>query len=132
MTIERITAQDELLAIIIRSNFNEPGCTFLTPNEFPFQVGVHLRREQEVVAAHQHLPFKSISQLPAQEFFYIIAGRIKVKLFHNKQQHSIITLNKGDAILINCGHEITFLGKTKMIELKQGPYRGKDQEKEYF
>ena len=36
--IERITYNDELLAVIFRYNFSEPGIHFLTPDDFSQQL----------------------------------------------------------------------------------------------
>ncbi len=128
---ETITADGNTLAIIVRSTFNTPGLTFLTPNDFPFQMGMHLRPKNTHVEPHEHKPFTNIT-IPTQEFFYVIEGKVQVNLFHNKKKHSTIILNKGDMILLNTGHEVLFLEETKIVELKQGPYRGKSEEKEFY
>ena len=129
---EKITADGKLLAVVVRSTFNEPGVSFLTPDEFPFQMGMHLRPKDTHVEPHEHKPFTDIKLLPTQEFFYIIDGKVQVNLFHKKKKHTTITLNKGDMILLNTGHEVIFLEETKIVELKQGPYRGKSEEKEFY
>jgi len=129
---EHITTNGNTLAIVVRSSFNTPGLSFLTPDNFPLQMGMHLRPAKTHIEPHQHQPFTDIKTLPTQEFFYIIDGKVEVNLFYKKKKHSTITLNKGDMILLNTGHEITFLEDTKIVEIKQGPYRGKEQEKEYL
>ena len=129
---ENITAGKELLAVVVRKNFTKPGAAFLTPNEFPLQLGMHQRSAGTIVEAHQHKPFVKLENIPAQEFFYVIEGQVKVVLFHKKTKHSTIVLEPGDMILLNCGHEITFEKDTKLVEIKQGPYRGKDVEKEFI
>ena len=129
---EQITVGNELLAVVVRSSFNKEGVSFLTPEYFPFQLGMHQRDAKTVVEAHQHKPFAKLENIPAQEFFYIIEGKVQVVVYHKKKMHKTIILNAGDMILLNCGHEITFLEKTKLVELKQGPYRGKEVEKEFI
>ena len=81
---------------------------------------------------HEHVPFAELKNLPAQEFFYIVQGKIEAKLYNKKKLFSTLVLWAGDSIVLNCGHSITFLEETQMIELKQGPYRGKEKEKVYF
>ena len=41
-----------------------------------------------------------------------------------------VYLGAGDTIILNTGHAVTFLDEaTKVVELKQGPYRGRTEEK---
>ncbi|MHA1381691.1 MAG: hypothetical protein ACTSRG_25255 [Candidatus Helarchaeota archaeon] len=52
--------------------------------------------------------------------------------FYNRisQEISEATLNDGDLIvLLSGGHGFKFLEETKMIEIKQGPYTGRDNDK---
>ncbi|MBS3138862.1 hypothetical protein J4207_04105 [Candidatus Woesearchaeota archaeon] len=132
MKTENITVGNEVLAVIVRKEFDKDGVTFLTPEHFPFQLGMHQRDAATKVEAHQHKPFEKLENIPAQEFFYIIDGKVQVVLYHKKKKHNTVILKSGDMILLNCGHEITFLEKTKLVELKQGPYRGKETEKEFI
>lgn len=130
MSIEKITEEKNILAIVVRSNLSNPGLNFFTPNDFPFQLGIHLRKKHEFVPAHKHSPFKELKNLPAQEFFYVEEGKVEVDMFNGEnKQIKKTTLNKGDMILLNCGHSIKFLEDSKLIELKQGPYRGREEEK---
>ena len=132
MSAENITAGKELLAVVVRHDMKSKEVEFLTPEHFPFQLGTHYRDAGTVVEAHQHKPFAQLENIPAQEFFYVIDGKVKVVIYHNKKAYKTVILESGDMILLNCGHEITFLEKTKLVELKQGPYRGKEMEKEFL
>ncbi|MBI2573095.1 hypothetical protein HYV86_04510 [Candidatus Woesearchaeota archaeon] len=127
-----IKDQEQILAIHIKAAFSTPGASFFTPDEFPFQLGMHLRPKGTLIDPHQHIPFSNLHNIPAQEFFYLIQGKLEVTLYHNKIKHSIVILESGDALLLNCGHKVVFLEESKMLELKQGPYRGRDVEKEFF
>ena len=130
--LENIEADGQILAIIVRSSLNEPGYNFVSPVEFPLQLGVSTRKKGEHVKPHKHLPFKELHNISAQELLYIESGNVNITIFHDKKKYKTVILEEGDMILLNCGHEVKFLKGTKMIELKQGPYRGKDVEKEYF
>ena len=130
--LEKVEADGQLLAIVIRGALNKPGYNFVSPVEFPLQLGVSIRKKGEHVKPHRHLPFKELYDLAAQEILYIESGQIELNIFHGKKKHKTMNLKDGDIILLNCGHEVKFLKDTKMIEVKQGPYRGKDAEKEYF
>lgn len=130
--LERIEVNGQVLALIVRSEYNEPGYNFVSPVEFPLQLGVSIRKEGEHVKPHMHVAFKELHNIPVQEFLYIKSGEVEISLFYNKEKYKKTILKDGDMILLNCAHEVKFLKDTKVIELKQGPYRGKDVEKEYF
>lgn len=130
--VDKITVDGTILAILVRHRFRKPGCSFFTPNDFPFQLGIHIREADELVQAHQHVSFAELKNLPAQEFFYIESGKIEIGIYNGKKLYTTLMLEKGDMIVLNCAHHLKFLSKTKMIELKQGPYRGREVEKEYF
>ena len=130
--VEKIKADGNILAIVIRCSYNKPGTNFMTPDNFPFQIGVHIRKAGSEVKAHRHIPFRDIKEMYPQEFFYVENGKIEVGLYNKKEFNSKIVLNRGDMIILNCPHELRFLDTSKIVELKQGPYRGKNAEKEYF
>jgi hypothetical protein len=130
--VEEIKQGAKLLAIVVRGSFNEDGCTFVSPNEFPFQLGLHKRKAGEHTKPHKHLPFEELKNIDVQELLYIESGSIRVDIYSNDDKFFSVDIAPKDMILLNCAHEVTFLEETKMIELKQGPYRGKDVEKEYL
>lgn len=130
--VEKVSVDGNILAIIIRSSFNEPGLSFMTPEDFPFQLGIHICRAGTHVKPHRHKPFKELKNIYPQEFFYVENGKVEVGLYNDGKMHSGAILGKGDMIVLNCPHEVRFLEDSKFVELKQGPYRGKDEEKEYL
>jgi len=130
--VQQISADGKILAILIRSKFNTSGLSFVTPDGFPFQLGLHISKKGTNIKAHRHLPFKELRDLYPQEFFYVEKGKIEVGLYKDIHKYSEVILNKGDMLVVNCPHEVKFLEDSKLIELKQGPYRGKDAEKEYI
>jgi mannose-6-phosphate isomerase-like protein (cupin superfamily) len=137
--VEKIEKGGRILAIITREKalmeleHSGKNMLFVSPDEFPFQVGIHNRPKGDVCAPHVHIPFSELTNLPVQEFFYIISGSVKIDIYDNLDQDlkvSEVTIYKGDSIILDCGHGFTFLeDNTKVIELKQGPYRGKENEK---
>ncbi len=130
--VERVESDGKVLAIVVRAGFDNAGCTFATPNDFALQLGVHVREGNTEIKAHKHVSFKEIKELAAQEFFYVEKGKVEVGLYEEDKLFRKIVLNKGDMVVLNCAHDVKFLEDTKMIELKQGPYRGKEVEKKYF
>lgn len=137
---EKIIHKGKILAIILRQrslaglwNRGEK-VHFITPNDFPFQVAVHNRARGEVIAPHFHVPFPLLQDFPVQEFFYVLSGRVKIDLYDDREQDrkvQEVELREGDSITLNTGHGFTFLEDARLIELKQGPYRGKEKEKRF-
>ena len=108
---------------------------FVTPDVFPFQIGLHRWDPENIINAHFHIPFKRLVDFPVQEYFYLIRGKIVIDLYDNlknKKKVKAITLQSGDSIVLNTGHGIKVLEPTEIIELKQGPYRGRELEKKYI
>lgn len=126
--IEYIKKDEEVLAIIVRSGDSDKGLEFPTPNDFPLQLGLHIRPKGEYIKAHTHMPFKDLN-IQSQEIFIVEKGKILFGLYHGKVKHTEVILTNGSIILLNCGHSIRFLEDTKAIEVKQGPYRQKEYEK---
>lgn len=138
--VENVIYKGRLLAVIIRAKALDElqasgkKMSFHTPEYFPLQVGLHARIKGEVIPAHFHIPFLELKNVVVQEFFHIKAGRVKINLFdelENDAKVSELIAETGDTILLNSGHELVFLENTEFIELKQGPYRGKEEEKRF-
>lgn len=139
--VENVVYKDRLLAVILRSDALEElrssgkKISFHTPEHFPLQVGLHSRQKGDVVSAHFHRHFPELKNLPVQEFFYVKSGRVKIDLFdeqENDAKVSEVIAGEGDTVLLNTGHGLTFLEDSELIELKQGPYRGRDEEKRFI
>jgi len=128
LQIEEIKYNNFLLAVIVKKSEVDNGLQFPTPNDFGLQLGFHNRPKGEYINAHEHVPFENIS-LPVQEILMIKSGKILITLFHEKKKYKEITLIDGDIIVLNCGHSLKFLEDTKLVEVKQGPYRQKQYEK---
>ena len=133
-SVLKVMDGDVLLAIVVRGDYNNPGRAFFTPNEFPFQLGMHIRGPEDYIPPHAHNPFEELKMLPVQEFFLMLEGKIEVGLYNEqtRRHHMRLVLGPGDMLVLNCPHDVKFLEQSKFIELKQGPYRGKDAEKKFF
>ncbi len=139
--VEHIVHHDVLCAIVLRAqqvkNFgdSEEKVYFYTPENFPFQVGLQNRLKGEQVVAHFHKPLLHLESLPVQEFLYVFSGKAVVDLYHTEGSAQASTkvgevvLGAGDSIILNTGHGVTFLEDTQFLNIKQGPYRGRDEEK---
>ena len=132
MAFETIKIGDTILAIIVKHGEIKDKLNFITPENFPLQVGIHNREKDTYVKPHRHLNYDKLENFPVQEIFYIESGKIKVGLYHGGEKAKEIILSKGDLIILNSGHDVQFLEDSKMIEIKQGPYRGVEKEKVYL
>jgi len=130
--VERIYSDQTLIAIIIRSEFDEKGVSFFSPHEFSQQLGILIHPSGFEVKPHVH---KKISRdvRVTQEVLHLIRGKVEIVLY-DEEQRLIRTciLNSGDTILLAFGgHGLRVLEPAKIVEIKQGPYAGMD-DKEYF
>ena len=139
--VENVIYKNKLLAVIIRAHaLNElqlsgKKVSFHTPDHFPLQLGIHARQKGDRVSAHFHKAFPELKNLSVQEFFYVKSGKVKINLHdesENDAKVSEIIAETGDTVLLNTGHGMVFLEHTELIELKQGPYRGRDEEKRFI
>jgi len=133
MSVEKVEKEGRLLATVVKSNFEPSGIHFFTPNYFGLQTAIQLRTPDQPVGAHKHHPFEKIDNLEVQEVFFIYEGKVELKLFDEKHKElKNFVLEKGDLAILNTGHAMNFLEPTKFLEIKQGPYRGREEEKTFL
>ena len=130
--VQRICNGDEMLALIIRADYEAEGIEFFTPDEFSQQIAYMNRPEDYVIPPHVHNPVaRSVAY--TKEVLFIRSGKLRVDFYTDEQAylHSTI-LNAGDVIfLATGGHGFEMLEDTQMSEVKQGPYAG-DNDKTRF
>ena len=132
--LETIIHEGRILALIVRSDIELSDNTeFFSPIDYPFQLGIHIRSAGEEFEPHIHRPVERIIKT-TQEFLYIQKGKIRA-IFYDEHQNAVAKtiLNEGDAILlVEGGHGFKILEDSQILELKQGPYRGKEEDKIKF
>ena len=123
--IEKIYHNGELLSVIIRDNYHAEGITFITPNDFPHQLGYMNREKDYIIAPHVH------NKVPrnvdfTQETLIIKSGVVRVDFYTQNQQYlESRIVYKGDIILLAAGgHGFKMIQPSEIIEIKQGPYAG--------
>ena len=130
MNIETIEYNNKRLAYIIRKDIEIKGKKFFGSLDDFLQIGYMNLKKGNTLKPHIHkLQKKIITE--NQEVIYIVSGKMKVT-FYNRipQKISEAILTDGDLIiLLSGGHGFEFLEDTKMIEIKQGPYTGRDNDK---
>lgn len=130
--VEKIQADGKPIAIIVRKEFKQPGVTFFSPFEFSQQLGILVHPPGHEVKAHVHNVIARDVRV-TQEVLHIIEGKVEITLFtENKQYITSRLLTTGDTVLLAFGgHGIKIVQPSKILEVKQGPYAGKE-DKEFF
>lgn len=119
-----------LIAIVIRKKEKPKGVSFFTPLNFSQQVGLLKHKKGGMVKPHVH---KLIERKVAvtQEVLHVRYGKIAVYLYDNSKKFiGTRFLTKGDTIILaSAGHGIKVLRNSLILEVKQGPYLGKDDKR---
>ncbi|MCS4054128.1 hypothetical protein [Salinibacter ruber] len=125
--IEFVEDSGELLAIIIRSSFDEPGVHFFTPDEFSQQLAFMRRPEEEEIDAHVHNSIPREVEY-TQEVLFIRRGKLRVDFYSEDREylHSRVLTDRDVILLASGGHGFEVLEEVEMIEVKQGPYAGEN------
>lgn len=101
----------------------------ITDNAWPLQVILLERAPGGTAMPHYHVPTEELPPLPTRHQIFICQrGRARVGIF-TKEGQSLgdVILGKDDLVLMLEGHEVEFLEpKTRLIEIKQGPFPGTD------
>ncbi|MGF1481779.1 MAG: hypothetical protein ACFB4I_20240 [Cyanophyceae cyanobacterium] len=131
--IQEISYQDQLLAIILPSNFNEPGIHFFTPDSFSQQLGYMRHPKGRTIMPHIHNRVRR-EVFYTQEVLVLKKGKLRVNFYNDHQQYlESKTLRAGDVILLIAGgHGFEVLEEVEMIEVKQGPYVGNRDKTRFF
>lgn len=123
--MERIEHEGDVLAIVIRRDYESSGIEFFTDNDSSQQLGYMRRPEGYIVAAHRHNPVeRAVTQ--TQEVLFIRRGRCRLNLYGSGDEVIVSTeLLTGDVVLLSSGgHGLLMLEETEIIEVKQGPFSG--------
>ncbi len=130
--VEYVKHNESLLAIILPANFRKPGIHFFTPNDFSQQLACMCHPAGQVIVPHVHnlVPREVHYTL---EVLFIRRGKVRVDFYDENEQYlESRILFAGDVILLAAGgHGFELLEETEMIEVKQGPYAGKEDKRRF-
>ena len=132
--MEEIKTDDgNMIAIVVKREFEKDGVNFVSEEDFPLQLGVSGYKKGDTIKAHLHIK-KEIKINKIQEMVHIERGRIRVDLYDlNGKKFKSVELSDGDTIFfVDGGHGFKMLEDTKIIEVKQGPYSGVLDDKRYI
>jgi hypothetical protein len=123
--IERVNFGGVEFAIIVRSDFNEPGIHFFTPGDFSQQLGYMRHSAGHVIEPHLHNAVHRSVHF-TREVLFLRRGRLRVDFYTDNGDYlESRELEGGDVILLAAGgHGFEVLEEIEMIEVKQGPYIG--------
>jgi hypothetical protein len=131
--MKKIVHKDELIALIIDSagDFRQ-GVHFLSEEDWPLQLGLLAHPGGHSIPAHRHIERTTSGRITTQEFLFLLDGRMDVDFYDGQGVlFQSETLVSGQALLqVRGGHGFTFREPSRIIELKLGPYLGKDKDKE--
>ncbi len=130
---EEIKHNGKLIAIIVRSSYTSDKVVFFSPSNFSQQLGYLSHKKGSIIKSHIHRKIDRKVML-TQEVLFMKKGRILVNLYaEDKKYVTARELSAGDVILLcSGGHGFKMLEDIEMIEVKQGPYSGKRNDKEIF
>jgi mannose-6-phosphate isomerase-like protein (cupin superfamily) len=125
--IKKVYDGDNLLAIIISNEFNEPGIHFFTPDDFSQQLAYMRHPKGKTIIPHSHNPVPRQIEY-TQEILFIKSGKIRVDFYDLDQKYleSYILSQHDVILLIKGGHGFEVLEELEMFEIKQGPYVGEN------
>ncbi len=121
------------LCHVIRHTHAPSGTTFYTPSTYSQQLGIIKYPSGGTIKAHYHNKVSREVTL-TQEVLVVRKGRIRVNLYDRTLKPiGSVELMQGDTILLAAGgHGIDILEDTEMLEVKQGPYGGVQNDKTLF
>jgi hypothetical protein len=131
MVMEEIKSDDgKTIAIVVKRDSDKDGVNFVSKQEYPLQLGFSSYKQGATIKAHFHIE-KEVLINKNQEVVHIKSGRTIVNLYDLKgEKITSVELSDGDTIFfVDGGHGFEMLEDTKIIEVKQGPYSGKDKDK---
>lgn len=130
--IKKFCYEDELMAIIIKNDYDEKGIHFVTPDSFSQQMAYMHHQTGHIIAPHFH-NYVPRTVHYTQEVLVIKSGKLRVDFYNaDKLKVGEEILESGDIILLcSGGHGFYVLEEVSMVEIKQGPYVG-EEDKERF
>lgn len=128
--LEMIQSGETLIGIFIRGGYSPEKTQFLTPLEEPLQCGIGVFAKGKRVEPHSHVG-NPATVGEFQEFIFVRRGRATAEIYD--LEDSVIRrieMEAGDALLLlRGGHAFYFEEDTELLEVKQGPYIGREKMK---
>jgi len=134
MEPKKICFKNEVLAIFYSKKIDAGGSIkFLTPSDYPLQIGLIEYAEGKKVNPHIHRDLR-YNVNTTQEFIYVEKGDGVLVSVYTKNWEEVerIIMSAGDFVLfVAGGHSLDIPKGCRILEVKQGPYPG-DKEAKIF
>jgi mannose-6-phosphate isomerase-like protein (cupin superfamily) len=129
--MKQIFHNEDLHALIVTTEDFQAGWRFFSDPEWSLQLGLMTSTDGHVIPAHLHRKHEGRTVPSTQEFLLVVSGRMEVDFYDESAQcFQTETVLPGEAVLqVRGGHGFRFPEATRLIEVKQGPYLGKDKDK---
>lgn len=130
--VEIVERDGRMLALVVRSTFEEKGTVPHVDEGMPLQVVSMNRDAGDMVGVHIHPPSRGSDQRGRfrHELLHVIEGSLEVGVYDSAGGFAEnVLLAQGDTILLTEGHSTRFLEKTRVLEVKEGTYPGKEGDK---
>jgi mannose-6-phosphate isomerase-like protein (cupin superfamily) len=129
-SVTPVTHNGQTYALFVCGRPEINDAQFFTQNQDEFQVGIFERGAGYEVKAHQH-PDLPRNLIHTSEFLYVEAGSADVTVFDEewKELHKQAVKAGDFLVFFRGGHQLTMLEKTRLIEVKQGPFPGQEKAK---
>ncbi len=128
--IDKIEWEGRIFALILRQDYEPEGVNFVTSEDSPLQLGILKHQRGHKIKPHIHKSSpKTINEV--YEVLHIAYGKVEAEFYESAgEKIGGTVLNSGDTILlISGGHGFNILEDSKIIEVKQGPYHGIEEDK---
>ena len=132
--MKTIENRGKTIAIIYRDSDWVQGLNFITTDDLFIQISSWWYPKGKKLDNHVHKDFDRVATR-TQEMTYVRKGRMKVRLFNDeKEPLEELILEEGDlAVYAYGGHGYEMLEEgTQIIEAKNGPFVGVENDKEKF
>ena len=83
---EKIIHNNQLLAIIVRKNFDKDGVSFITPDDFSLQLGYMKHPDGHEIKPHIHHSVKR-KTTGTQEVLIIQEGQLRIDFYSAEKQY---------------------------------------------
>ncbi|OGZ68558.1 MAG: hypothetical protein A3D35_02335 [Candidatus Staskawiczbacteria bacterium RIFCSPHIGHO2_02_FULL_34_9] len=131
MKTEKIIDNNNILAIIVRSEDWEVGLNFASSDEDFIQAGFWNYEKGKQLLPHIHLEAKR-EILKTQEVIFVKNGSLRADIFTDEGKlFKSVELHQGDTgVFLNGGHGYEILEEgTQILEVKNGPYVGPEKDR---
>jgi hypothetical protein len=129
--MRQVTCDNQTYALVVTKEDFQPGVRFVSEPAWPLQVGLLMPPAGHAIAAHAHLPHEARCTRLTQEFLFVVSGAMDVDFFDESgQRFHTETVHEGEALLhIQGGHAFRFPEGSRILEVKTGPYLGREKDK---